>query len=243
MRLERRQGHSARRSQDRRALSFSSIGPRRPASALAIAAVNPRQRASAARSKVPPEPGEMRGHGGERPCSIPARAPRAIPAPAARGGRRGGVRRWERSDGGRLAPTPRAMGRPKEREVSRGGESEAKAAAVAGRGAVRAKRGGAAADFARSATPASGAAPTPTPRPRHARSSRARRDGLPDCPPQREAGAHAPRAWELHRSGARLAHGQRAGRRWRWRVPDAKRRARRRARLDWRRGQPRASEG
>ena len=51
-----------------------------------------------------------------------------------------------------------------EREVSRGGESKAKALAVAGRGAVRAERGGDAADFARSATLANGVSGD-TPRP------------------------------------------------------------------------------
>ena len=43
-----------------------------------------------------------------------------------------------------------------EREDSRGGESKAKALAEAGRGAVRAERGGAAADCARSAKSANG---------------------------------------------------------------------------------------
>ena len=71
----------------------------------------------------------------------------------------GGVRRAKRlewEDGGGSCTPLRAMGWQMEREVSRGGESEAKALAEAGRGAVRAERGGAAADFARSATLANG---------------------------------------------------------------------------------------
>ena len=61
---------------------------------------------------------------------------------------------WQ--DGGRTGTPLRAMGRQKEREASRGGESKAKALAEAGRGVVRAKRGGAAADCARSAKLANG---------------------------------------------------------------------------------------
>ena len=55
------------------------------------------------------------------------------------------TKRLERQDGGEFGTPLRAMGGQKEREGSRGGESEAKALAGAGRGAVRAQRGGAAA--------------------------------------------------------------------------------------------------
>ena len=41
--------------------------------------------------------------------------------------------RWERFDGGEITPPPRAQRRQMEREGSRGGESEAKALAGAGR--------------------------------------------------------------------------------------------------------------
>jgi len=51
--------------------------------------------------------------------------------------------RWlEWQDGGRPAAPPRAKGRRKGAGGSRGGESKAEALAEAGRGAVRAKRGG-----------------------------------------------------------------------------------------------------
>lgn len=92
--------------------------------------------------QVPPEAGELRGRAGERPCSIQARASRAIRRRRRAAGEVDGARRWERRDGGELARRRAQREGKKEREVSRGGESEAKALAEAGRGAVRAKRGG-----------------------------------------------------------------------------------------------------
>ena len=211
----------------------------------------PRQRASAARSEVTPEPRELRGRGGERPCSTRVRASRAIPTPEASGWRCGkgkvaGVARWRRNRNA-AARDGKANGAG----GSRGGVSEAKALAEAGRGAVRAKRGGT--RRLRAERHARKRARANTPRPQNALAA-GRRFSRPRWP---EGQPRAPRAWELPSSGARLAHGQRAGRRWRCACLSAgegrgaphphdgaePHSARRRARLDWRRGQPRASEG
>ncbi len=69
-------------------------------------------------------------------------ASRAIPRRRRAAGDVDGARRLEWQDGGRTGAPLRAMGRQMEREDSRGGESKAKALAGAGRGAVRAQRGG-----------------------------------------------------------------------------------------------------
>ena len=136
-----------------------------------------------------------------------------------------------------------------EREVSRGGESEAKALAEAGRGAVRAERGGAAADYARSATLANGVS-AETHRSQNAlaagwRFSRPRwPEGQPDAP--RAVGAAfaavAARASAARALGCACGSARRDAAR-----PDTAARshigARRRASCERRRGAARASEG
>ena len=69
------------------------------------------------------------------------------------------TKRLERQDGGEFGTPLRAMGGQKEREGSRGGESEAKALAGAGRGAGERSEAGRG-DNARSAQFASGRAQT-----------------------------------------------------------------------------------
>jgi len=117
-------------------------------------------RASEARSEAPPEPREMRGHGGERPCLLQARAPRAIPRwrrtvgdGKGQGGRSGRTAaeserrcaRWEGKWSGRFA-------RRRER-----GEGVSRSRTRRGASGARRGRG----DFARSAKHASGRAKTP----------------------------------------------------------------------------------
>ena len=70
-----------------------------------------------------------------------------------------GATRRERQGGGELVTPPRALGGKKEREGSRGGESEAKALAGAGRGVGERSEAGRG-DHARSAQFASGRAQT-----------------------------------------------------------------------------------
>ena len=168
-------------------------------------------RASAARSMLPPSQGSCEGtaasalarHARE-PREPFQRQRRAAGEVAGKGGGSGWTaadshRRYARGEGqrsGKFRAAARARRRRQPKpDAARCERSEA--------GPRRTSRG----------APHSRAEPSP--RHRTARSSRSRRDGLPDCPP-----------WELPSSGARLAHGQRAGRRWRWRVPEAQRRAR-----------------
>ena len=182
--------------------------------ASSLATVNPRQRASAARSRFPPSQGSCEGTA----ASALARQWREHREPFhARGARRatwrgkavGVAGRWRTRDAAtRDGKANGAGGFARQRER---GEGEA----VAGRGAVRAKRGGDAADFARSATPANGvSADTHRPLnalaagrlarlPTAARSGRTRSARV-GAAPQRCAACARP-AW---------------GRRWRWRVPE-----------------------
>ena len=100
--------------------------------------------------QVPPEPRELRGHGGERPCSSMARASRAFPRQrraagdvAGKGGRSGGTvadsrrrhARWEGKWSGRFRAAARAR-RRRSRSRTRRGASEARR----GRGGLRAER-------------------------------------------------------------------------------------------------------
>jgi len=90
-----------------------------------------------------------------------------------------------------------------EREVSRGGESKAKALAGAGRGVVRAQRGGPRRPCAERHTREWMSANTHRSQNAPAAGWVTYRPGWPEGQP------HAARAWELPSSGARLAHGQR----------------------------------
>ncbi len=194
----------------------------------------------------------MRGSAGERPCSKHAASSASHSTPEARGGRRGegkaaGVAGW-RQNRNAAARDGKANGAG----GSRGGVSEAKALAEAGRGGVRAQRGGAAVT-SRGAPRTQAGARKDAP----ARRTRSRRDGGSHAHAGPK-GSHALRARGscpaavrglrtacarggggagacLKRSEGRGAPHPHGGA-----EPHS---ARRRARLDWRRGQPRASEG
>ena len=111
-----------------------------------FAVVNPRQRASAARSEVPPEAGELRGSAGERPCSSPTRATRAFPRRRRVVGDAAGVAGWRqnRSAAARDGKANGAGGFARRRErgegVSRSRTRRGASGARRGRGGLRAER-------------------------------------------------------------------------------------------------------
>ena len=97
----------------------------------AVHAVDPRQRASEARSMFPPEAGEREGAPASALARYASRATRAFPRRRRAAGDTAGVARWRQTrDAATRAGRANWSGR-----ASRGGESEAKALAVAGRGA------------------------------------------------------------------------------------------------------------